>query len=145
MLLKLFQTKANKVSNPIPNNNSNQLKVRQEFQYTGPIPPPAMLEQYNKIVPGAAERILRMAEDQSSHRRTLEKKAIDTDSRNSILGIMSALVITMSSFGLAAYAIKMGQSDAGKFIGGASFLSLVGAFIYGTRSRRIERESKLKQ
>lgn len=38
--------------------------------FSGPIPPPQVLEQYNKIVPNAAERILKMAEDESAHRRS---------------------------------------------------------------------------
>ena len=48
------------------------LAVSQEF--TGPIPPPSMMEQYEKTLPGSADRILNMAENQSEHRQSLEKK-----------------------------------------------------------------------
>jgi uncharacterized membrane protein len=44
--------------------------------FSGPLPPPEILAQYNEIVPGAAERILKMAEEQSAHRRGLEDKTI---------------------------------------------------------------------
>ena len=39
---------------------------------SGPLPPPEMLAQYEEILPGAAERILSMAERQAEHRQKLE-------------------------------------------------------------------------
>ncbi len=126
------------------NKPAGSLKV-QGVQYSGPIPPPAMLEQYDKIVPGAAERLLRMAEEQSAHRRSLEKKAIDTDSRNSTMGIASALLISLSAFCVVVYAIIVGQIEVAKLVAGGVIVSLVSAFIYGTRSRRLERQARLKQ
>ena len=128
-----------------PQHKSGGPLKMQGVQYSGPIPPPAMLEQYNHIVPGAAERILKMAEEQSAHRRSLEKKAIDTDSRNSTIGIVSALFITLSAFAVVAYAITVGQKEIAQIIGGTVIVSLAGAFIYGTRSRRLERQTRLKQ
>ncbi|MFQ7172706.1 MAG: DUF2335 domain-containing protein [Thomasclavelia ramosa] len=44
--------------------------------YSGPIPHPSDFEQYERVLPGAADRILTMAENQSAHRQTLEKAAI---------------------------------------------------------------------
>ncbi len=41
--------------------------------FKGPIPPPAVLEAYESLVPGAAQRILKMAENQASHRQEIEK------------------------------------------------------------------------
>lgn len=37
-------------------------------QYSGPLPQPADLEKYDQIVPGAAERILIMAEKEQTNR-----------------------------------------------------------------------------
>jgi uncharacterized membrane protein len=83
-----------------------------------------------------------MAEEQSIHRHILEQKVIGADSRNSLLGIISAFIISMAALALAAYAIHLGQVGAGTFIGTTSFASLVVAFIYGTRSRKAERQSR---
>ncbi|MGH7200157.1 MAG: DUF2335 domain-containing protein [Planctomycetaceae bacterium] len=41
--------------------------VSQEF--SGPLPHPAVLQQYEEIQPGFADRILRMAEQQGQHRQ----------------------------------------------------------------------------
>ena len=117
----------------------------QVAQHSGPLPPPAMLEEYNKIVPNAAERIIKMAEDQSAHRIKLETQVISADTRNSTFGIVSALVITLGVLVLAAYALKLGQTIAGGFLGTLGVGSIVGAFIYGTRSRQHEREQRFNK
>jgi len=46
---------------------------QQSMPYQGPITPPELLRQYDEIVPGAADRILEMAEEQSKHRQSCER------------------------------------------------------------------------
>ena len=122
-----------------------QAQIRYEqLQYSGPIPHPGILEHYNKILPGAAERILKMAEEQAEHRRMLEKQALATDSRNSTLGVISALIITLSILAIAAYSIYLALPWVAAIISAIGITSLVGTFIYGTRSRRQERENRYK-
>ncbi len=41
----------------------------------GPVPSPEMLEMYEKIVPGAGEKLIKLAETQIAHRRKLELHA----------------------------------------------------------------------
>lgn len=45
-------------------------------QFQGPLPPPDFFEQYEATLPGAAERILQMAERQASHRQGAEPLAL---------------------------------------------------------------------
>ena len=40
--------------------------------YTAPLPPPVWFGEYNQIVPGAADRILVMAEKEQNHRHEIE-------------------------------------------------------------------------
>jgi uncharacterized membrane protein len=42
----------------------------------GPLPPPESLKQYDVIVPGAAERILLMAEKEMEHRHQRENRTL---------------------------------------------------------------------
>jgi uncharacterized membrane protein len=51
---------------------------QQKFHH-GPIPPSEELANYDRIVVGAAERIIRMAEDQAAHRRDLETRSLQAD------------------------------------------------------------------
>lgn len=50
---------------------------RSQTQITsGGIPPPAMLREYEEILPGASDRMFKLAENQQSHRISLEAMAI---------------------------------------------------------------------
>jgi uncharacterized membrane protein len=41
-------------------------------QYSSPLPPSDEVQKWSELLPDAAERILKMAEDQAPHRRKLE-------------------------------------------------------------------------
>lgn len=128
-------------SPPPPQNPSTNLR-QVSISRSAPLPHPSELEGYERILPGAAERILAMAESQSTHRQGLEKKALSTESRNSLLGIIAALVIGVVALSIAGFCIYTGHDTAGATLGGTTLGSLVGTFVYGTRQRRIEREQK---
>jgi uncharacterized membrane protein len=44
-------------------------------QYSGQIPPPALLRDFDTLVPGTAARLIQWAEDEQLHRRRLESDA----------------------------------------------------------------------
>ncbi len=66
---------------PYPSPVSNGVNFRQTTQvyHEGPFPHPEILEGMDKIVPGAAERIIKMAEDESAHRRAIENRVTDAN------------------------------------------------------------------
>lgn len=45
-------------------------------RFSGPLPPPDVLKQYEEIEPGAAGRIISMAESRLSHENEMEQRAI---------------------------------------------------------------------
>ena len=51
-------------------------RVSQSVSFQGPIPPPQLLEQYSKVIPNGAERIMAMAESQLQHRQSLESAVV---------------------------------------------------------------------
>lgn len=53
-----------------------RLEIKEE--YSGLIPHPKMMAQYEQICPGAADRILKMTENQLSHTQQLECKEHDS-------------------------------------------------------------------
>jgi uncharacterized membrane protein len=61
-------------------------------QYSGPLPPPNILEHYNAIYPDSAKIIIDNFIAQSEHRRSLEKTVINAGSRDSLLGSISAFI-----------------------------------------------------
>jgi hypothetical protein len=46
---------------------------RIQSSYSSPLPPPEIIEGYEKVLRGSADRILTLTEKQSEHRRELEK------------------------------------------------------------------------
>lgn len=62
---------------PAPQPLQVQTVTAQTFQ--GPIPPPDALERYDAIIPGAAERILKMAESETAHRHQQEDHAMQAN------------------------------------------------------------------
>lgn len=118
-------------------------KIQQiSLSRSAPLPHPSELERYETILPGAADRIIAMAENQSIHRQNLENKAISIESRNSFLGVATGFLIGAIGLSIAGFCIYSGHDWAGVALGGTTLVSLVGTFVYGTRQRRIEREQK---
>jgi uncharacterized membrane protein len=56
------------------------LSVTQSTQvFQGPLPPPEILYRYDQIIPGAADRIIQLAESEIRHRQEQEKAATDAN------------------------------------------------------------------
>lgn len=109
----------------------NQLVAIQGQQYSGPIPPPEILQGFENIVPGSAERILRMAEENGKHQRELESKALDgtykTIKTGQIFGFIIGIVALLSS----VVALFLGSEIAASIIGGTTVVGLVTVFVTG--------------
>ena len=103
----------------------------QQRTHSGPLPDTQTLEDYNKIIPNGAERIMTVFEKQSYHRMELEKTVIRGQMFQSNMGQIFALVIGLSSIGCATYIILQGHEWAGSIIGVGGLTSLVTAFIKG--------------
>lgn len=86
-------------------------------QFSGPIPPPERLSQYNQIVPGSANRIIQMAETQAEHRRQLEDRTFRGQIRQSRRGQWMALVISLTAIGSSVWVILAGQPWVGATLG----------------------------
>jgi hypothetical protein len=71
--------------------NAQVVEHSQTF-HQGPLPSPEAFEKYNRVLPGAAARILRMAEKQASHRQDLESRALRGDLAKSMMGTILAYI-----------------------------------------------------
>lgn len=57
-------------------------RIAHAQQWSGPLPPPAALEQFDRIIPGGAARILTMAEAEQAHRVEMERAAITIEGKS---------------------------------------------------------------
>ena len=135
------------------------------------MPPPTVLRQYDDVIPGSAERIMRMMEEQASHRIQaenrriqieadrvqveadlvqverdrvqVEKTAVVGESKRAYLGIACAFIFSLLLIALGAYAIIGGSNPwVGVSVIGTGVAGLAGVFVHGTNSRRRDRERK---
>ena len=132
------------ISNP-PLHQQQQQIVSTTFEYSGPLPPPAMLRQYNEIYPGMAKQIIDLAERQADHRMHLEKTVVVNDARRANWGLVCATLITIAFLGVSSYLILNEHDIAGSILGVIDLGALVGVFIYGTNSRKQERTEKARR
>lgn len=79
-------------------------------EWNGPLPPPAALEHFERIVPGAAQRILHMAEDEQRHRHSLEAAAMHTQqetvrltARDNLVGMLLGFLAFAASLAVAVW------------------------------------------
>jgi len=124
--------------------NQNGVVVQQHSvqSFSGPLPHPDILRQFNEVVPGSAERIIKMAEEQSAHRKDLEQKVISSDIARSKWGQILGFIIAIAGLIVSAVVAIFGSAIAGGIIGVGTLASLVGVFMYGSKTRSKEREEK---
>jgi uncharacterized membrane protein len=120
---------------------STALRI-QAAAFSGPLPPPDALERYNQIVPGAAERIIAMAESQHTHRQALEKHVIHSNISAQRLGTVLGFVVAMTVVIGGMYLIHEGKSGEGLAAILTALASLVGVFLYSKREQRKELAKK---
>lgn len=107
--------------------------VRQEFSFSGPVPPPHILEHYEKISPGAARTIIAMAESQSEHRKYLEKTLMDSQTSDSRWGLFLGFFIALALIGSGTWLTVAGHTFLGGMLLVGTPTTIVGIFVSETR------------
>lgn len=107
----------------------------QEFKsFQGPLPPPEVLGQYEKVLPGLADRIVTMAESNVVHIQVMNQKSLRYDSLRSFAGLTAGLVVT-ALFGIIAFRlISEGETIPGIVLGSVDLVALITVFIIGRPS-----------
>src|SRR5216683_2242268 len=98
--------------------------------YRGPIPPADELIKYEQACPGAADRIIAMAENQSKHRQGLEDKVVGGNVQSEKVGMWLAFVITVGLIGIGTYLIMNNKSVIGFIAIFAPCLFQAGNYVY---------------
>ena len=106
------------------------VEVGRSSFWQGPLPPPAVLEGFARLVQVSPERIFRQWELEADHRRTYERQALEAAIRQDVRGQISALLFALAALSVAAFALWLGQPWVAGTIGGGTIASVVGAFLY---------------
>jgi uncharacterized membrane protein len=111
-------------------------------RFSSPLPPPDALARYNEIVPGAAERIFKMAEEQSAHRKQIETKLIGAQIRQSDCGQWLALAVAVLFLCGCIWLTFGGHDWVGGMLGGTTVVGLVTAFITSKSQQKTDLAEK---
>ena len=117
---------------------------RAEF-FEGPLPHPETLAEYDRISPGAASRILAMAEEQSKHRQELEKLVVRSNTRSQDRGPILGFILALMVICIGGYLLLTDKEIYGLVALIAALAAVVVPFITGKRAQREELAEKRRE
>ena len=119
----------------LPEDRQNKIRrivtVARESSFTGPLPLPSHFAEYNKVLPGAAERILAMAERQQAMAEKQQDYDMEQKRKDHSLlekGLWIALFLMAAAFATVVYSIYKGSDNVVYATLGASAI-MVGVFV----------------
>ena len=129
---------------PARNNNSSRhlVAITTKVSNSGPLPPAQELARYDAVVPGAADRIIKMAEKQMEHRHAMEQKIVEGSIASVAQGRTAALIVSAMFIAGSCYLGYLGHPTYAISGMGGSLAALAGIYIWGNKTRQQEREHK---
>lgn len=101
-----------------------------------------MLQDFEAVVPGLAEKIVQWTTDQTAHRQQIENRTVAIDEKLStwyivetILGQFFAFLIAISALIGTVYLAVNDRLAAAAALGALGFGGIITAFIVGRKSR----------
>ena len=113
--------------------------VHQQLEaHSGPLPTPKQLAEYEQYCPGAADRIIRMAEEEALHRRSMEHKLVtsQTDDLRAErserrIGQFLGTFVCVSVLAAGVLIATLAQSpQSGAWIITTTLIGVAGIFVY---------------
>jgi uncharacterized membrane protein len=87
--------------------------ISQSMSYSGPLPPPFMMQQYNDTLPGLADRIMKMAENEQGLRRRDNGWILSNDT----VRVVGSIVVSLALIAAGVYCGIIGQPWLGGVLG----------------------------
>ena len=110
-----------------------RISVVEAASFSGPLPPPSMYREYDRVLPGSADRILEMAEKQQAHRIAMESVALQASAKDSKLGQYFGFCLAVICIGGGIYLATQGQTVAAVALVVASAIGLATQFLKNRR------------
>ncbi len=97
----------------------------QAWEFAGPVPPPQWLTGYEQLVPGSANRLIVLAEDEAVHRRGVER----SESRYKMSSLVFAFILALIVLIAGIYFVAAGESIAGLILLVTEVVALAGVLL----------------
>jgi len=102
---------------------ATQITASQSVMHSGPLPPAGDFAMYNHALPGAAERILSMAEREVQQRHKSEDRLIVLSGRGQIFALVVS-ILSLVAVGLSIFFSQPVASIAPAFIAISGLVSI---------------------
>lgn len=106
--------------------------------FSGPLPPPSVLESYNDVSPGSADRIIAMAEREQQQRHAWDNGLLATERRYAVLGLLAGWTTAIALAAGAALAGIFGDWRVGVALAAASATGMVWKLVEGRSAAKEE-------
>ncbi|MGC2283668.1 MAG: DUF2335 domain-containing protein [Candidatus Acidiferrum sp.] len=126
----------------VQHQRQTMMQVAKAYSFSGPLPPPEILEKYNQVMPGLAERIISMAEQQGKHRQGLERTVVESNAFVQKVGPFLGFVVAMTAVIGGIELVLRGKDGYGLAAIITALASLAGVFIYGKSKQRKDLDNK---
>lgn len=110
--------------------------------FQGPLPKPEHIEHYERVLPGAAARIIAQWEQQTAHRQGLERRYVDANVRSQTRGQYFAFALCVLILAIAVWLFRNGNDGWAFSSIVAELVAALLAFIYGRSRQQRERARK---
>lgn len=107
------------------------VRVTQSEMFQGPIAHPKHLRQYEDILPGSADRIIRMAESQLEHSQKMQERVLDAEIYDHKSGRLYGFLALTALIVGGVVTGALGMEALSLAFLGAGALGVVGSFIRG--------------
>ena len=110
--------------------------------FSGPLPPPPVLQGYEDVQPGFAERIMQMAESENRHRQQMERDSLSAESvalredlQRAKHGLYIAALVAVLFLAASTTIAVFVDTLAGTVLSGVDIVILAAVFVHGARQR----------
>lgn len=105
--------------------------------YSGPVPPPEIMEKLDKILPGSAERIFIMAEKEQEaviadreQTQNREDRRLKNAYTENLTALWMAFIICLVFVGCGTYLVINGHENTGLALLGTTLVAIISSFLY---------------
>ena len=110
--------------------------VLRAASFRGPLPPSEMFREYEDVVPGSGDRIIKIAENQQAHRIQWEETALVGESRSVARGQWFGFIVALACIGSAVYLGVNDQVVVPGILVGIGGSGLVGQLVNSFRNEK---------
>jgi uncharacterized membrane protein len=113
-------------------------QIEHHSEFSGPLPPPEVLRQYEATTKGAADRIIAMAEEEQRFTHDMTRRALQAQSDALRVRMQCATLVVIAVLATTAWLGYVGAHAAAAVLGGGTLVGLASVFVISRQKPETE-------